>query len=133
MIFYGVLFFLPFFATFFIRRRFDGIVGFALCTALSFLLMVTPVITMWLANDYFLEQKIVQLDRNGDGFWSGDEKLTWSEEDKANLEHHIGDGGRNVFSAIIFPVFSACYSFIVVSTWWLVVYFKRRRLVPTCT
>lgn len=133
VIFYVALFCIPFLATFFIRKRFDGIVGFALCTVLSFLLMATPVITIWLANDYFLEQKIALLDRNGDGSWSDDEELTWTEENRANLKRLIGDGGRNVFSAIIFPIFSACYSFIITSMWWLVVYFKRRRSVRTCT
>jgi hypothetical protein len=84
-----------------------------------------------MANDYYLELEIAKLDRDGDGFWSDDEQLTWTGEDRANLERHIGDGGRNVFSAIIFPIFSACYSLIIVSTWWLVVYLKRRGSVQT--
>ena len=125
---YIVLSCVPVAVAYTVRKRLTGLVGFGLVVVLSSVLMSGVVIVQWLGYDSYLEAKIAPLDRNGDGSWSDDEIATWSEEDHKYMDSYIGDGGRNVFAAIIFPVFSLAYSFIVASIYWLVIYIRSRRL-----
>lgn len=110
-----------------IRKRFRGVKGFALAFVISATLMSAAVIVRWLGYDWYLEQQIAPLDRNGDGVWTPDEEATWTQEDKRNMDAYFGDGGRNVFAAIIFPAFSAAYSLAVVTIYWLFMALKQRQ------
>lgn len=127
VIFYGVLLFVPVVTSALVQKKYARIAGFLLAAVLSSVLMSSAVITTWLVSEWRLEQRIAVLDRDGDGFFSPDEETTWTEEERHSMDVHIGDGGRNVFAAIIFPVFSAAYSFIVVGVYWVVSMFKQRR------
>ncbi len=110
-----------------IRKRFQGVKGFALAVAISAALMSGVVIVQWLGYDWYLEQQIAPLDRNGDGVWTPDEEATWTSEDKRNMEAYFGDGGRNVFAAILFPAFSTAYSLMVAGMYWWLMAVKQRR------
>jgi hypothetical protein len=110
-----------------IRKRIRGFKGFALSFAISAALMSGAIIVQWIGYDWYLEQQIAPLDRNGDGFWTSDEESTWTKEDRRNMDSYFGDGGRNVFAAIIFPAFSATYSLAVVTIYWLFMAAKQRR------
>lgn len=125
---YIVLSCVPFVVAYTVRKRLIGFVGFGLVVVLSSFFMSSVVIAQWLGHDLYLETKITPLDRNGDGSWSDYEIATWSEEDHKNMDSYIGDGGRNVFAAIIFPMFSLAYSFIFASIYWFVIYIRSRRL-----
>ncbi len=127
---------MPFLVIVTVRERFNGFIGFALCAVLSSVLMATPGVVIWLGIDYHFEQKVAPLDRDGDGFWSDDEEATWTKEEKKHLEQYkryIGDNGRNVFALVLFSIFSTCFSFLVVSGWWLIAYFKQSRTGRSCT
>lgn len=110
-----------------IRKRIRGFKGFALSFAISAALMSGAVVVQWVGYDWYLEQQIAPLDRNGDGFWTLDEEATWTKEDRRNMDSYFGDGGRNVFAAIIFPAFSATYSLAVVTIYWLFMAVIQRR------
>lgn len=125
---YIVLSFVPIAVAYKVRKRLTGVGGFGLVVVLSSVLMSGVVIAQWLGYDSYLDYRVSPLDRNGDGFWSDDEEATWSEEDHKNMDLYIGDGGRNVFAVIIFPMFSFAYSFIVSSIYWFVIYIRSRRL-----
>ena len=127
VIFYGALLFVPIVLSALVRKRYVRIDGFLISVVLSSVLMSSTVIATWLVFDWRLEKKIAVLDRDGDGFWSPDEEASWTEEERHNMEVYIGDGGRNVFAVIIYPVFSVAYSFIVVGVYWFVSVFKKRR------
>lgn len=100
----------PVFTCTLVRKRFRGLSGIALVVIVSSVVMSSVVIIQQLSYDWYLEQQIAPLDRNGDGFWTDVEQSTWTDQDYKNMEAHIGDGGRNVFSAIVFPIFSIVYS-----------------------
>lgn len=110
-----------------IRKRIRGFKGFALSFVISAALMSGAVLGQWLGYSWYLEYQIAPLDRNGDGFWTPDEEATWTKEDRRNMDSYFGDGGRNVFAAIIFPTFSAAYSLAVVTVYWLFMAVKQRR------
>ena len=118
----------PVVVCFVIRKRFQGVQGFALAVVISAALLSGAVIVQWLSYGWYLEQQIAPLDRNGDGVWTPEEEATWTEEDKRNMDTFIGDGGRNVFAAIVFPVLSAAYSLTVVTVYWIFMAVKRRRV-----
>jgi hypothetical protein len=118
----------PVFISFIIRKRFNGVKGFVLAFVISAGLMSGTVVFQWLSYDWYLEQQIAPLDRNGDGVWTPDEEAAWTKEDRRNMDAYFGDGGRNVFAAIIFPLFSAAYSFAIVAIYWLVTAVKHRRV-----
>lgn len=124
---YILLLSVPFLATFYVRKRFKSALGVVIVVSISALLMSSVVITQWLASDWYLESKIEKLDRDGDGIWSPEETASWTAEDKKNMGAYIGDGGRNVFAAIIFPMFSLVYSFLVAISYWLLAWLFSRR------
>jgi hypothetical protein len=117
----------PIVVCFGIRKRLQGVKGFALAVVISAALMSGAVIIQWVGYDWYLEQQIAPLDRNSDGVWTPDEEATWTKEDKRNMDAYFGDGGRNVFAAIIFPSFSAVYSLTVVTMCWLFMAVRQRR------
>ena len=124
---YGLLLFVPVLTSMLVRKKFLRVGGFLLSVVLSSFLMSSTVVAHWLAFDWYLAKKIEVLDRDGDGFWSPEEEATWTTEERENLETHIGDGGRNVFSAIIFPVFSVVYSVVAAGVYWGVVTIRQRK------
>jgi len=109
-----------------VRKHIKRSFGYILCVLLSATAMSGVVLTHWLAYDWHLEKQIASLDRDGDGSFSDEERLTWSEKERKNMEAYVGDGARNVFSAIIFPLFSFVYSLTVVSIYAFIVAFKNR-------
>jgi hypothetical protein len=117
---------IPILASIFVRKRARGIKGFMLVIAISSVLMSSIAIAQVVIYNWTLEQKIAPLDRNGDGFWTPDEEATWSERDQKNLSGYMGDGGRNVFAAFVFPIFSILYSFVVTTVYWGVVAINRK-------
>ncbi len=127
MFIYAVLFiagfiafsYVPFFASHKLRKRFPGLVGFVLAVVISTSIMSGVVITQVLGYKLYLEHKVALLDRNGDGFWTPDETVTWTEEDRKTMDAFIGDGGRNAFAVIMFPAFSLLYSLSIASGYWL--------------
>jgi len=117
----------PLFICFAVRKRTKSKIGFTLAVLFSAGLMSAVVLADWVGYDYYLEREIAPLDRDGNGFWTPDEEATWTIQDYKTLEAYIGDGGRNMFAAIIFPMFSVLYSVIVVSLFWLIAGTMRRR------
>jgi len=105
----------------------DGVVGLIIVVCASAFLMSSVILAQWVGYDIYLESKIEPLDRNRDGFLSAEEKATWTDEDHKNMDAYIGDGGRNVFSVIIFPVFSVVYSLFVSSIYFVVALFISKR------
>ena len=127
LLMYGMLLFVPLLASMLVRKRFRGFGGFLLSVVLSSFFMSSTVVAHWLAFDWYLAKKIEVLDRDGDGVWSSEEETTWTPEERRNLEAHIGDGGRNVFAAIIYPVFSVAYSVVAVGACWGFVAIRQRK------
>ena len=116
----------PFLAAYKVRKRFKGVAGFCIVVGLSTVSMSSTVVALWLGNDWHLETEVAKLDRNGDGFWSKNETESWTPDEQKTMDSYIGDGGRNVFAAIIFPIFSFAYSIIVASIYWLVAILRLR-------
>jgi hypothetical protein len=116
----------PFFIAYKFRKRIRSFTGICLVVGLSSTLMSSVVIMLWLGNDWYLDVKIAQLDRNGDGFWSDSETKTWSPDEQKLMDSYIGDGGRNVFAAIIFPFLSVAYSILVALLFWSVATLRLR-------
>jgi hypothetical protein len=126
IIIYISLLVVPFLAAYKVRGRFKGVAGFCIVVSLSSVIMSSSVIGLWLGNDWYLEAKVAELDRDGDGFWSDNETESWTQDEQKTMDSYIGDGGRNVFSVIIFPIFSFIYSIAVASIYWLVAIFRLR-------
>ncbi|GAA6136245.1 hypothetical protein NBRC116188_30360 [Oceaniserpentilla sp. 4NH20-0058] len=124
---YAVLLVVPFCVAYYFRKRFTGILSLLSVIAISAILMSGIVIAQWLGYDWYLGYKIAPLDRDGDGIWSADEAATWPPEDHKNMDSYIGDGGRNVFAAIIFPLFSLVYSTAATLFYWLIAWLVSRR------
>ncbi len=110
----------PLVITYKVRERFSGFAGFGISVCLSSIFMSGVVVALWLGNDWYLDIQIAELDRDGDGFYSDRETETWTSDEKRTMDRYIGDGGRNVFAAIIFPIFSIVYSIFAVSIYCLV-------------
>ncbi|NQD36872.1 hypothetical protein HPT27_07520 [Permianibacter sp. IMCC34836] len=129
---YLLLLLTPFIVLFFIKKSRNGYARLVISALLSAAFMSGVVIVNWFGYDFYLEQRIAPLDRNGDGIWTPEEEATWTEEDRKALSAHLSDGGRNVFSVFIFPIFSVVYSCIAVMACWGVQRFlisiKSRRL-----
>lgn len=124
---YVVLLLLPILLSVLVRKKFARLGGFLITIVLSSVLMSSTVIATWWFFDFRLEKKIAVLDRDGDGFWNPEEEASWTEDEKRNMEVYIADGGRNVFAAIIFPIFSVVYSFMVVGVYWVVCVVRKLR------
>lgn len=124
---YLLLLVVPFGIAYWIRKRTTSVFGFFLIVGVSSVLMSSVVITQWLGYDLYLEHKVEMLDRNGDGFWSAEETSTWTASEQRYMDSHIGDGGRNVFAAIIFPIFSLVYSFLASLLYLLIAWLLSRR------
>jgi uncharacterized membrane protein len=111
-----------------VRKRFSGVAAFVAITVISSVLMSGLVVAQWWAENNYLEQQIASLDRDGDGFWSPDEKATWTAQDLRHMAAYIGDGGRNVFALLVAPALSTVYSTGVAAAsvlWW-----RRIRPIP---
>ncbi|WP_339846667.1 hypothetical protein [uncultured Halopseudomonas sp.] len=121
------LLFVPFLLAYPIRGRFDSKRGLVLTIFLSAALMSGVVIANLAYNDWVLDQEIAVLDRDGDGFWSEEEEASWTEGEQRLMQSYIGDGGRNGFAVIIFPIFSFFYSTIVATLLWLAFHYIERR------
>jgi hypothetical protein len=124
---HSLLLVVPFGVAYWIRKRTTSVLGFILIVGVSSVLMSSVVITQWLGYDLYLDHKVEMLDRNGDGFWSAEETLTWSISEQRYVDSYIGDGGRNVFAVIIFPVFSLVYSLLASLLYLLVAWLLSRR------
>ena len=126
IIIYISLLAVPFGVAYKVRERFKGGAGFCIIVVLSTVLMSSTVIALWIGNDWYLETEVAKLDRNGDGFWSQNETESWTPDEQKTMDSYIGDGGRNVFAAIIFPIFSLAYSTVMASIYWLVATLRMR-------
>lgn len=121
-----VLLMMPLICCVFVGKRFQGFSGLAISVVAAALIMSSLVLIQWLSYDWYLEQQITPLDRNGDGFWTNDERATWTDQDRKNMEVYFGDGGRNVFALMIFSVFSIVYSLLIGAGYWLIVAIRSR-------
>ena len=130
-IFYAAIYLLilvvPFMVAYWIRKRAISIRSFSLVVVVSTAIMSGVVIVQWLGYDLYLDSKVASLDRNGDGFWSAEETATWSASDQKYMDAYIGDGGRNVFAVIIFPILSVIYSFLVSLLYFFLAWLVSRR------
>jgi hypothetical protein len=126
IIIYISLLAMPFWASYKLRERFKGVAGFCIVVGLSTVLMSSTFIALWLGNDWYLETEVAKLDLNGDGFWSQNETENWTPDEQKTMDSYIGDGGRNVFAAIIFPIFFFAYSTVMASIYWLVAILRLR-------
>lgn len=125
---YSLLLIVPFVVAYWIRKRTTSVLGFFIVVVVSSALMSGVVIIQWLGYDLYLDYKVEMLDRNGDGFWSAEEESTWSASEQKYMDSYISDGGRNVFSVIIFPFLSLVYSLLASLLYLLIAWiFARRR------
>ena len=128
-IIYGLILLSPFAICKYTFKKDIGIKGFILAFIFSVLFMCLIVVLIWFINALILEYKISFLDRDGDGFWSTDEQSTWTEAEKQNMDRYIGDGGRNLFTFFLFPIFSIIYSLIITSIYKLTFMPIKKRFV----
>lgn len=133
LLMYILLLVLPVILSYVVRKKLQGVGGYFLTAIFSALLMTSTVVYTWLNFEVKLEEKVAVLDRDGDGSWSKEEKATWTLEEKSDLDVFMGDGGRNVFAAIIFPIFSVVYSALVVGIYWLISIIWNRKKKPNNT
>ena len=103
------------------RKHFKGVASISLATIISATIMSGAVVVNWKVSDWYIDSKVALMDRDGDGFYSKEEESTWSPQERQYMEIHIGDGARNVFALIIFPMFSMLYSLVVSLAYWVVV------------
>ena len=106
---------IPFFAHFKQRKLKNKLVNSMVNMAISFFCMSIIVVAAWYILDLALDSHLNALDRDGDTIFSKQEQSTWSKRDWQFYDFAIGDGGRNVFAVFVFPVFAACYSFIIIA------------------
>lgn len=117
---------MPFFVAYKVRKRIKGASALFLSIFLSFILMILFVFIPWLGFDWYLDFQVAKLDRNSDGFFAYDEIETWTQDEQATWDRYIGDGGRNTFLFMLFPIFSVVYSTVVGLFYWLVATFWLR-------
>ncbi|BBM02056.1 hypothetical protein [Microbulbifer sp. GL-2] len=130
-IFYAAIYFLllgvPFVVAYWVRKRAVSLRSFSLVVVVSAAIMSGVVIVQWLGYDIYLGYRVASLDRDGDGFWTAEETATWSASDQKYMDAYIGDGGRNVFAAIIFPILSVIYSLLASLLYFYIAWFISRR------
>lgn len=122
-----LLLLVPLLLCYLLRKRSKGALAFMILVGMSAFIMSSVVIAQWAAFNWSLESKIETLDRDGNGVWSQQETDTWTEEDHKNMDTYIGDGGRNVFAVIIFPIVALIYSLLIVSLYWMFAWWVQKR------
>ncbi len=110
---YFVALFIPILVRAGIGMQEKRIIRIALWWLVSASAMAILVIAAWKYLDISLEQHLLALDRNGDSVWTDEEQKSWSKTDWSYYNLAMADGGRNVFSFFVFPIFSLIYTFII--------------------